>query len=181
MTETLAQETAVTIRKARPEDGRHIWQTVADSGRLDVNSAYCYIMLAAYFKDTCLVAELDGRIVGFVSAFIQPSDREVLFVWQIAVSRDYRKRGIADSLLSSLIALDRCREVRYIEATISPDNAASHRLFAGLADRLGTRRTVASGFAAELFPGSQHEAEQLVRIGPLGSQSNRTNTNKGES
>jgi len=179
MTKALARETAVTIRQARPEDGRHIWQMVADSGQLDVNSAYCYIMLAAYFRDTCLVAELDGQLVGFVSAFIQPSDREVLFVWQIAVSREFRKRGIAESLLSSLVALEYCREVRYVEATISPDNAASHRLFAGFADRLGARRTVAPGFTPDLFPGGKHEAEQLVRIGPIGCE--RANTNKGES
>jgi len=156
-----------TIRKANVHDGKRIWKLVSESGRLDVNSAYCYIMLTEYFRDTCLVAEKDGEAVGFVSAFLQPAKPETLFVWQIAVAEAHRGHGIADSLLSALVAEECCRRVRFVEATVSPDNRPSKRLFEKLARKLGAPLAAGEGFAASLFPGEAHEDERLIRIGPI--------------
>lgn len=144
-----------------------MWKLVVDSGKLDMNSAYCYIMLCEYFGDTCFVAEVDGEIVGFVSAFSRPNDPEVLFVWQIAVSIAYRGKGIADSLLRELITSHSCQSARYIETTITPDNQPSQRLFAKLSKRLQAEKAVLEGFAPHLFPDKEHAPEALIRIGPL--------------
>lgn len=167
---TLLKSNSCLIRKANPQDGQHIWQTVVDSRKLDVNSAYCYIMLSEYFSDTCLIAEIDGRIIGFVTAFIRQSDPEVLFVWQIAVSESHRGKGIADSLLQRLISSKCCEEVRFVETTISPGNTASQQLFAKFAEGLRASRVSVEGFSSHLFPGEVHEDEHLVRIGPISRQ-----------
>jgi len=155
------------IRTVTVHDGKRIWKLVSESGRLDVNSAYCYIMLTEYFRDTCLVAEKDGEAVGFVSAFLPPAKPETLFVWQIAVAEAHRGHGIADSLLSALVAEECCRRVRFVEATVSPDNRPSKRLFEKLARKLGAPLAASEGFAASLFPGEAHEDERLIRIGPI--------------
>lgn len=155
------------IRKAYVEDGKAIWKLVVDSGNLDVNSAYCYIMLCEYFGDTCLVAEMDGEIVGFVSAFLQQEDPEVLFVWQIAVLEAYRGRRIAESLLHELITSKPCEHVRYVKTTITPSNKPSQRLFAKFAERMQTAKVTLEGFTPHLFPSKAHEGESLIRIGPL--------------
>jgi L-2,4-diaminobutyric acid acetyltransferase len=155
------------IRKANVHDGKRIWRLVSESGKLDVNSPYCYIMLTEYFKDTCLVAEKGGEAVGFVSAFLQPAKPESLFVWQIAVAETHRGQGVADSLLSALVAGEGCRHVRFVEATVSPDNMPSRRLFEKLARKLGAPLAASEGFAASLFPGEAHENERLIRIGPI--------------
>ncbi|WP_082592842.1 GNAT family N-acetyltransferase [Paenibacillus sp. Soil766] len=65
-----------------------------------------------------------------------PSNPEILFVWQIAVSTEHQGKGIAYSLLRELITGASCTEVRYIETTISPSNAASNRLFRKLAEEI---------------------------------------------
>lgn len=157
----------VVFRKAVPQDGQYIWQTVADSKKLDVNSAYCYIMMCQYFSDTCWVAESEGEIIGFVTAFIKPSRPDVLFVWQIAVASEHRGKRIAESLLRQLITSEYCSNIRHVETTISPSNAASTRLFAKFAQELAAPLTKADGFPSDLFPESTHEDEQLVRIGAI--------------
>ena len=47
-------------------DGESLWRLVRASKDLDTNSPYAYVMFCEYFRDTCLVAEEDGRIVGFI-------------------------------------------------------------------------------------------------------------------
>ena len=151
-----------------------MWQRVKDSQKLDVNSAYCYIMLSEYFTDTCLVAEIDTEIVGFVTSLIRPSNPEVLFVWQIAVSAEHQGKGIAYSLLLELISGASCTEVRYIETTISPSNAASNRLFRKLAEEMEAPLMESEGFTSHLFPGDVHEDERLIQIGPIPMRSKVT-------
>ncbi|BFT69446.1 diaminobutyrate acetyltransferase [Paenibacillus sp. P36] len=157
----------VLIRSVSPQDGQYLWQAAVDSGNLDINSAYCYIMLCKYFSETCRVAEIDGKVVGFVTAFIQPSNPENLFVWQIAVNAEHRGKGIAESLLRDLISVKMCAKIRYIETTISPSNAASIRLFAKFAQDLHASIVKNDGFPSPLFPDSKHEDEQLIVIGPI--------------
>jgi L-2,4-diaminobutyric acid acetyltransferase len=64
------------------------------------------------------------------------------------------------------------RGCRFVEATVTPDNTASDRLFAAFArDRdAELRRTPL--LPGELFPGD-HQPEELYRIGPLDRQDTR--------
>jgi L-2,4-diaminobutyric acid acetyltransferase len=148
-------------------DGKAIWQLAVDSGKLDINSAYCYIMLCEYFADTCVVAEVDGKMVGFVTGYYPPGKPKTLFVWQIAVASAHRGGGIADGLLEHLLSSPSGRRAQFIETTISPSNKASLRLFDKLAVKLAAPSITAQGFSASLFPNGVHEDENLIRIGPL--------------
>ncbi|KRE96440.1 hypothetical protein ASG89_31220 [Paenibacillus sp. Soil766] len=167
---TLLDTNNCVIRKATVQDGKYMWQRVKDSQKLDVNSAYCYIMLSEYFTDTCLVAEIDKEIVGFVTSLIRPSNPEVLFVWQIAVSTEHQGKGIAYTLLHELISSASCTEVRYIETTISPRNTASNQLFRKWAEEMEAPLLESEGFSSYLFPGDVHEDERLIQIGPINQQ-----------
>ncbi|MGG1551344.1 diaminobutyrate acetyltransferase [Paenibacillus ferrarius] len=157
----------VIIRTVRSDEGQFIWQSVVESQKLDINSAYCYIMLCHYFSETCWVAEVEGNMAGFVTAFIHPSQPEVLFVWQIAVSAKHRGKGLAQKLLQQLLASEHCRHVRYVETTISPDNEASKRLFAKIAEELDAPIVEGEGFPVSLFPAHGHADERLIRIGAI--------------
>jgi L-2,4-diaminobutyric acid acetyltransferase len=82
----------------------------------------------------------------------------------------YRGQGIGASLIREVIARPACRSrIRYIEATVSPSNRASNRLFERLAGDLKAGLAHADGgYEAALFPaGNAHEDEPLIRIGPL--------------
>ncbi|BFH16625.1 diaminobutyrate acetyltransferase [Paenibacillus melissococcoides] len=156
-----------TIRNARKGDGTELWKLVTESGTLDVNSAYCYIMLCEYFAYTCLVAERNRKLIGFVSALRPPERTDTLFVWQIAVRDGYRGRGIAESLLRTLYDTACRAQVRFMETTITPSNTASQRLFAKMAKTWKSALVTKEGFSAHLFPEGAHETEKLIRIGPL--------------
>ncbi len=165
--------TPPAIRPARVNDGPAIWRLVRDSGTLDRNSLYAYLLLCRQFADTCLVADAGGAVAGFVVAFRPPREPQAIFVWQIGVAAAARGRGLASELLERLLQQPGCRGVSRLEATVTPSNEASRALFRSFARRRGARLTVAPGFGPELFAGTGHEAEELYRIGPLDAGEDR--------
>jgi L-2,4-diaminobutyric acid acetyltransferase len=160
-------QVTLQFRAASVADGAGLWELARQTG-LDLNSPYSYLMLGKFFGQTCLVAEEDGRIVGFVSAFRPPQESETIFVWQIGVADSQRGKGVGSALLRELLECEGCRGVRYLAATVTATNLPSQRLFRGVARNLGTSCEVTDCFLEHLFPaGSGHEAERLFRIGPL--------------
>jgi len=155
------------FRAPSAADGAALWELARASGVLEVNSPYSYLLLAEHFTDTCVVVERDSKPVAFVCAFVSPAARDTLFVWQVAVAPNERGHGLAGRLLSHLLARPACRHIRRLEATVATSNAASRALFESVARELDVPFTVYPGFGPELFPGSAHEREELVRIGPL--------------
>lgn len=149
------------------EDGKQIWQLIKDAGTLDLNSSYSYLLWTKYFGDTSVVVESNGQLVGFISGFIQPKAPDTLFVWQVAVDASKRGKGLASRMLQALLHSYACRNIRYLEATVSPSNKASQALFRKLARDFETDCKVTNCFTEEQFPGKGHEAERLFTIGPL--------------
>lgn len=156
----------IVYRPATPTDGREMWRFVQEAGTLELNQSYAYILLCQHFGNTCLVAETDEKMVGFVLAYVPPRQPDTVFVWQIGVAREVRGRGVGLHLLRHLLALDGCRNVQYIEASITPSNKASQSLFRAFARKWGVSCRKLPFFPSEFFP-EKHEPEYLYRIGPL--------------
>ena len=110
---------------------------------------------------------MDGRRLGFVGGYLKPSDPSVLFIWQIAVSREARGRRIGAGLLDEVLDRPACRHVRHLEATVTPSNEASRALFRSFARSRRVACREAPMFHSADFGGGAHEDEQLVRIGPF--------------
>ena len=123
----------ITCRKPAIEEGASIWRLVRDSGTLDLNSAYCYLLLCKHFTETCSVVVANDAIVGFVTAYFPPDRADTIFVWQIGVTRAMRGQGLATRMLQELLQRDACRGVKFLEATVDPTNHASCALFMALA------------------------------------------------
>ncbi|WP_274650623.1 diaminobutyrate acetyltransferase [Paenibacillus humicola] len=159
----------ITLGRPDASDGASVWQLVKESGTLDLNSAYCYIMLCDLFRDSCVVAKQDGVTVGFLSACRMPASPDTLFVWQVAVSGGQRGKGIGTAMLQELLDREELGDIRYVEATIGPENDRSRRLFMSLAARRGGQCSVSERYPANLFPQGQgaHEPELAFRVGPL--------------
>jgi len=166
-TTELDKITSYHFREPSKEDGAKIWEFINYTKTMDLNSAYSYIMLGHFFSDTCVIAEDKDEIIGFVSAFRLPQDPDTIFVWQVAVHDGYRGEGIGRKLLKELLKRESCKNVRYLEATVSPTNIASQSLFKGLSRYLGCPCEISDCFPEELFPESGHEAEQTYRVGPF--------------
>jgi L-2,4-diaminobutyric acid acetyltransferase len=159
---TSAQNHSLEYRLARLEDGPALW-TLARSNGLDENSPYAYLLWTEYFRSTTIVAADDrDAAVGFVMAFLRPDEPSTVFVWQIGVAADHRRRGIAGRLLDELFEQT---GAKVVEATVTPSNSASETLFRRFGARHGLSVSVEPLFGEELFPPG-HEAEHRFRIGP---------------
>ncbi len=146
-----------------------MWRLAVHTEALDVNSPYAYLLVCTHFAATSIVAEEPrGRgLAGFVAAYRLPDDLDVVFVWQIAVSSPRRGGGLGGQLLRELLARPANRGVRWLEATVTPSNRASERLFRSFARSVGAACDTTDSYPAALFPGGDHEPEVRYRIGPL--------------
>ncbi|MEZ6018372.1 MAG: diaminobutyrate acetyltransferase [Planctomycetota bacterium] len=158
----------VELRPPSRADGADLWRLARDSGGLDLNAPYAYLLWCDQFSKTSVVAAIDGRPAGFVTGFMRQERPDVLFVWQVTVARGHRGLGLAGRMLDALV--ERLGPAA-VEATVTPSNAASSRLFHGLAKRHGCACSEAPHFATNHFPDQGHEPEVLFHIGPFTSVS----------
>jgi len=149
------------------EDAQAIWKLVRESGVLDPNSTYAYLMACKHFSETSVVAVDAGKIIGFAIAFPLPRAADTLFIWQIGVDEMHRGKGMALNMIEDLLARYTSRHFTYLEATVSPNNRSSAALFKKVAKTFHTDCVTEECFPAQLFPDQQHEAEWTYRIGPL--------------
>jgi L-2,4-diaminobutyric acid acetyltransferase len=153
---------APSIRTPTLRDAARIAKLVSGLQELDRYAGYLYLLLCDHFADSCAIAEDGAEMVGFVTGYRKPAQPDTLFIWQVGTAVSARGRGVAAALLDHV--LNRQHEVCYLETTVTADNHASRRLFAGLARRLEVPLCELPGYGAELFPLS-HQAEPLLRLG----------------
>lgn len=143
-----------------------MWRIARDSQTLDLNSPYSYLLWCRDFAGTSVIARDADGACGFITGYSRPPSAGTVFVWQIAVDRRLRGRGLARRMLNHLADRMAAQGRRYLEATVTPDNIASDRLFASFARDRGCGLERRALFAREQFPVG-HEPEELLRIGPL--------------
>lgn len=166
---TQARDLEVEYRLPVVADGKRIWEIAKDSQVLDVNSSYAYVLWCHEFAQTSIVAEFQGRVVGFVTGYRRPLHPSAVMVWQVAVDDEMRGRRVAGSMLHRLLDRLAPEGVDSMHTTISPDNVASQRLFESVAHARGWQIGREDFFAADAFPDS-HEPEDLYRLGPDSTQ-----------
>jgi L-2,4-diaminobutyric acid acetyltransferase len=170
----VAADERVLIGPPDPADGAHLWRVARDSQKLDLNSSYAYLLWCRHFADTTVVARVGDEVAGFVIGYLRPRAPDTVVVWQVAIDASQRGKGLAGKLLDGLVSRLAERGVRYLETTVTPDNAPSIALFTAAARRWRdaegnpAQMTEADFFAAADFP-DEHEPEQLYRIGPFES------------
>lgn len=157
----------IQLRTPIEDDAAPIWQLVHDDGGLDINSPYAYLLVCTDHAETSLVAADATGVVGFVAAYRPPNRDDAVFVWQVGVARRARRRGLGRRMLHALIDQPGNRDVRFVTATVTPDNRASMGLFERLARDLRVPFECDERFAADLFPGDDHDPEVEVAVGPF--------------
>lgn len=170
--------TGVVLRAPRIADAARLWQIADESQVLDVNSSYAYLLWCRDFATTSVVAESDGRVVGFVTGYLRPEAPGTLFVWQVAVDTDQRGRGTGVAMLDWLVSTVTAPghpaggSVDALETTVSPDNPASIAMFSSLARRRGAEMVRSDLFDPDVFP-DNHAAEDLYHISPIARKNER--------
>jgi L-2,4-diaminobutyric acid acetyltransferase len=125
---------------------------------------YCNLIQCDHFADTCILAEMDGAPVGWISGYLLPDDPETLFVWQVAVAEDARGLGLASEMLDRLLSRADMAGVRHLKTTITRDNQASWSLFRSLAERHGAILSDEPHFKKDSHFDGAHATEYMVTI-----------------
>jgi L-2,4-diaminobutyric acid acetyltransferase len=164
-----ADRLPLEFRTPEISDAARMWRIVEDTPELDTNSPYAYLLLCSHFASTSLVADERGAgdLAGCVASYRLPDEPDVLFVWQVAVNRAWRRRGLGLRMLMRLLDQAGNRGVRHVHATITPSNLASGRLFRSFAAAVGAPCATAEEYQPNLFPDARHEAEVAFRVGPI--------------
>ena len=157
----------ITYRNPIIEDGSEIYELIKSCPPLDVNSQYFYHIICHDFKKSCVIAEINQQVVGFVSGYIKPEDPCCLFVWQVAVSKKARGSNLATNMLTWLTKQPKCYNINSLEATVSPSNQASQKLFKRFAKSNNAICRTLPFLNASHFGVNDHEEEILFKISSL--------------
>lgn len=160
----LAKASIPNLRMPQAKDGAAIWELVQSCKPLDENSMYCNMIQCDHFSDTCTLAELNGEVVGWVSAYVMPNDPETLFVWQVAVSEKARGMGLGALMLQAILDREVCRDVARLQTTITADNDASWALFRKFGKTQNGKLDVQPYYTQALHFQNRHKTENLVTI-----------------
>lgn len=163
-----AQSSKLEFCVPSSELGSDVHSLISQCPPLDTNSLYCNLLQCSHFADTSVAVFSDSALVGFVSGYLIPSrDEDTLFVWQVAVSEKARGQKLASRMIEHILKRPACRQVRFLETTITPGNEASWALFSRVARSLDAGLEDSVIFDKEKHFKGQHDSEVLVRIGPF--------------
>jgi L-2,4-diaminobutyric acid acetyltransferase len=157
----------LTLRPPVATDGPRVTRLIGHCPPLDTNSAYCNLLQCTDFAGTSVIAESEGELLGWISAYRPPSSPECLFVWQVAVSAQARGMGLAGRMLDALLGRPEVAGATALTTTITADNAASWALFEAFARRHGATLTRTPRFEREAHFARAHDTEWQARIAPL--------------
>lgn len=161
---------SLVLRPPSADDGPALYELIAACPPLDQNSRYCNLLQVSHFAQTAVVAELDGELAGSITGYLKPGDPETLFIWQVAVHERARGQSLATRMMDDIVDRDVCRDVRYMETTIDPGNAASWRAFEKFAEARNAPSDQSLLFSRERHFAGTHGDEVLLRIGPFGAR-----------
>ena len=155
---------APKLRKPDSNDGAAVWELIRRCKPLDENSMYCNLIQCDHFRDTCVLAEMGGEPVGWVSGYVLPEDPETVFVWQVAVDEKARGHGLGRKMLTELLERKACDGVRRLQTTITKSNDASWALFTKFADRNDAEIEDEAHFIEDDHFGGTAATEHMVTI-----------------
>ncbi|NOY70434.1 MAG: diaminobutyrate acetyltransferase [Deltaproteobacteria bacterium] len=160
------QKNGVVFRTPKIPDGKYFWEIAKTSKVLDVNSLYHYLIICRHFGKTCIAAEKQGHVIGFVTAYIPPGSPDSLFVWQVAVDEKERGQGVGLKMLTNAFNNLKELNIKNMDTTITPSNQASINLFTAVARELNLPFEFEKEFfSATTFGQNNHEPEILFHIG----------------
>ena len=148
------------IRRLGPGDG----ETAEDAVRTFKKVSRTAGSLEAFLRNPAnylLVGEAEGRIVGFLTAHrLERADREAcqMFVYEVGVAEEWRRRGVGTALLREIVALARAEGMFEAFVLTSRGNVPALHLYARTGGRVEDDSAV-----VVTYPLSTGDEEHAVR------------------
>ncbi len=137
------------IRKFKPLD----FERVIDIEKEAFNEFNPLLFMTAYelFSEGFLVAEKDGRVIGFIVGVATASDE--VRILSLAVSKMYRNRGVATMLLKKFMGVFRAKGVLNIKLEVRSSNHGAQKLY------------VSQGFkVVKIIPSYYNDGEDALQM-----------------
>lgn len=119
----------MNIRHIEPEDCKTILEVASDWWGSSYSSDMFSKWYIQHFRDTCLLAEENGKIVGFVMGFLSQSEPDESYIRIVMVDPAWRGKGVARALYEEffkrVVTLGRY-VIRCVTAPRKKDSIAFH-------------------------------------------------------
>lgn len=160
----LFEQPVPLLRAPKSEDASRITDLTEDLASGEAYATQGELMNNSAFRDTSVVAELDGEIVGFVSAYRLPYDPQTLFVWHADVAEAAQDRGFTSLMLGHLIRQEACVGVTRVQTMITSMDERAWTLFRQFARWQRSHMKIQSFITQALTLFTRHETDHLVTI-----------------
>ena len=117
------------IRNCTVEDVDRVRRFVDLCKPLELHTPFTYWTIFNYFSNLCFLMMEDGELIGFISGIRSSLDKDVVYLWQIGISKYYRGKNYASLLIDHLIKGAIFLDCNKIQVSISPENQSSYNTF----------------------------------------------------
>jgi ribosomal protein S18 acetylase RimI-like enzyme len=115
----------VIIRNGQPLDHDNIISVMPEWwGGRDLSSSVLKVFFI-HFKNTTFIAEIDGRLVGFLVGFMSQSEANVGYIHFAGVHPQFRKVGIGRLLYEEFCFVCKANDRSIVKSCTSPVNKLS--------------------------------------------------------
>lgn len=164
------QDQEISLMQPQSTMGSKVHSLVSRCPPLDTNSIYCNILQCDHFSETsCAALTADGDLVGFISAFLPPKDKnKTLFIWQVAVDSSQRGKNLGMKMMLEILSREVCQEVTFLQTTVTESNKASCAMFEKLSAKLcqhSIQKKII--YDSKKHFNGKHDSEVLFNIGPF--------------
>ena len=104
-------------------DIQEIRKCVSICNPLDMHTPYTYWVIANFFSECSFKISYDNKIIGFITSI--KTFNNVFFIWQMAVLPDFRKMGLAQILIDTVVEVTKKQNIYSLYASIDTTNTES--------------------------------------------------------
>ncbi|MEN6379478.1 MAG: GNAT family N-acetyltransferase [Methanofastidiosum sp.] len=117
------------IRNCTVEDVENVRKFVNACKPLELHTPFTYWTLFNYFSNLCFLMIEGEELIGFISGIRSSLDKDVVYLWQIGISKEQRGKNYALLLIDHFIKAVIDMDCNKIQVSISPENQASYNTF----------------------------------------------------
>ena len=129
----------MTIRKPEIKDAVVLRNLEINSSVLEVDSIHSFINYCRYSHETSLILEESNRILGFIFGSIDSNESNTIFIHQIFIEPEYRRKGLATFMLFNLLSRIQTKKINSLKTIIFINDTQLDAFYKSITKKLETK------------------------------------------